>query len=188
MPPQARCAHASAQEVASHGEPAVTPCASCLPPERLLAQLGGLQRRPGGRMRRGIDREEPVIPHEAQLVLGLILRLEKHSASLAPWPLAIQMAPTSSMQTMTVMACSLFPTCCAPASPMEGRGAQPQTLEALGDAARPPQGCAHGLPLRASEARTSPCMAVVRVHCKRSPCVQVCAMRAYIGIEASHKA
>jgi hypothetical protein len=31
-------------------------------------------------------------------------------------------------------------------------------------------------------------VAVVRVHCQRSSCVQALAMRAYMGIEASHKA
>src|SRR5262249_24562045 len=42
-----------------------------------LAQLPRLQDRPGRQMRRRIDREEPVIAHEPQLVLGLVFSLEK---------------------------------------------------------------------------------------------------------------
>lgn len=71
----------------------------------------------------------------------------------------IQTAPVSSMQTVTVMICSLFPTCCA-----------------------------HGLPMMASEALTSPFVAVVRVYGDGSPYVQALAKRAYVGIEAYHKA
>jgi hypothetical protein len=54
--------------------------------------------------------------------------------------------------------------------------------------ATPGQGSAHGLHMMTSEALTSPCVAVVRVQGDGSSCVQALARRAYMGIEAYHKA
>jgi hypothetical protein len=152
-----------------------------------LAQLGRLQRRPGRQMRGRIDGEEPVIAHEPQLVLGLVFRLEKTFGQEVPWPLASQMAPAASIQTVTIMACPFSPPVALWLPPGETKERSQPPLEAL-RRGRSPEGRTHGRLLRTSEARIAPCIAVVRILCTGSSGVHTMAMRAIMGIGAFQQA